>query len=85
METVLLINIINTFSFQFIFIEYVQNAIHIQIISERQVQSAAQTQIVWLDKGEVLAGKKWHKKSWKQWFNWRQNKEKQQFSKETES
>ena len=66
METVLLINIINTFSFQFIFIEYVQNAIHIQIISERQVQSAAQTQIVWLDKGEVLAGKKWHKKSWKQ-------------------
>lgn len=66
METMLPINIINTFSFQFISIEYVQNAIHIQIISERQVQSTAQTQIVWLDKGEVLTGKKWHKKSWKQ-------------------
>lgn len=62
----LFINIINTFSFEFIFIEYVQNAIHIQIISERQGQSTAQTQIVWLDKGELLAGKKWHKKSWNQ-------------------
>ena len=61
-ETMLLINIINTFSFEFIFIEYIQNAIHIQIISERQGQSTAHTQIVWLDKGELLAGNKWHKR-----------------------
>lgn len=56
METMLLINIINTFSSEFIFIEYVQNAINIQIILERQVQSIAQTQIVLLDKGELLVG-----------------------------